>query len=445
MHPRPPRLKRQLKIRTFKAVVAAITVGIAISASADPTANVDIEAALARVNVIRLSADPDPQLLEHALTVLGDSYFNANQYAKAEPAYAEALRLAERNSGPESERVLAPLLGVGKTFARSGQHLEAVPQLQRALAIERSQYGVFDLRQQDSLKTLAASLTALDRIPEARDLMLYRVRVAEKTFGEGNPKVIPVLCELGDWFAENLLSLDARMTFQMALNIVGTTDSLNDPIIVEPLRGIARTRMRAQSYPQSPLRPHESPVPRYTSQGVPLPGPAAYNREGEEALHRALRILDADPSASPPATRIETLIQMGDWYQIKKSPREALPYYQRAWQLMRSSPGLPESVSTALDVPVRVYYPTPPIVTHVPVVPPEDTRFHHVEVEFTVTADGSVRNARMVEHDTRERYARDILGAVSHSRFRPKFVDGQPVAADKITYREVFWTGKPRR
>ena len=157
MHPRPPRLKRQLKIRTFKAVVAAITVGISISASADPTANVDIEAALARVNVIRLSADPDPQLLEHALTVLGDSYFNANQYAKAEPAYAEALRLAERNSGPESERVLAPLLGVGKTFARSGHHLEAVPQLQRALAIERSQYGVFDLRQQDSLKTLAAS------------------------------------------------------------------------------------------------------------------------------------------------------------------------------------------------------------------------------------------------------------------------------------------------
>ena len=45
-----------------------------------------------------------------------------------------------------------------------------------------------------------------------------------------------------------------------------------------------------------------------------------------------------------PATRIETLLQMGDWYQIKKSPREALSYYQRAWQLMRATPGLPEAV-----------------------------------------------------------------------------------------------------
>jgi hypothetical protein len=61
-----------------------------------------------------------------------------------------------------------------------------------------------------------------------------------------------------------------------------------------------------------------------------------------------------------------------------------------------------------VDVPVRVYYPTPPIVTHVPAVPPEDTQFHHIEVEFTVTADGSVRDTRLVEHDTRERYARGL-------------------------------------
>ena len=107
------------------------------------------------------------------------------------------------------------------------------------MAIQRSQYGLFDLRQQDTLKTLAASLTALDRTSEAQDLMIYRARVAEKTYGEGSPKVIPTLCDLGDWFAEVGMSPEARMTFQMALNIVGDKSSLNAPIIVEPLRGIA--------------------------------------------------------------------------------------------------------------------------------------------------------------------------------------------------------------
>jgi TonB family protein len=83
-------------------------------------------------------------------------------------------------------------------------------------------------------------------------------------------------------------------------------------------------------------------------------------------------------------------------------------------------------------------------LTHTPEVRPEDTRFHHVQVEFTVAADGSIQDARVVDHDTRDKYARDVLDAVRESRFRPKFVDGQPVEASAITYREVFWTGKPR-
>ncbi len=323
-------------------------------------------------------------------------------------------------------------LQLGNSLAASGHHDEAVPHLQRALSIQRSQFGLFDLRQDDTLKTLAASLTALNRVPEAQDLMLYRVRLAEKNYGEANPRVIPSLCELGDWFSENLLSAEARLVFQTALNIVGATPALRDPIIVEPLRGMARTRMRAQSYPQS------------GDGRLVIAKRREFDQEGEIALKKAVQIVETEPSPVTPATRIETLLQMGDWYQIKKSPREAFTYYQRAWQLIRAAPGLPESVTNAFNVPLRVYYPTPPIVTHIPEAAPEDTRFHHVQVEFTVAADGSVKNAHIVEHDTRDKYARDVLDAVSDSRFRPKLVDGQPVAAEAITYREVFWTGKPR-
>lgn len=442
------------------AAAAAIAVGVTICAAAaervehvsrqtevsppapGPSSSIGIEAARARVDAARSRGDADVPALEDALTALGDASLAAMQYGAAEAAYTEALRLAEQRRGPESERVVAPLLGLGKTLAGSGHHQEAVPLLQRALVVERAQYGLFDLRQQETLKTLAASLTGLDRVPEAQDLMIYRVRIAEKTYGEGNPKVIPALCDLGDWFAEVLMSLEARMTFQAALSIVGTTPALMDPIIVEPLRGIARTRMRAQSYPESPLRPHESNVPRWDAMGVPMIGPRELNREGEDALKRALRVLEADPNAST-QTRIETLIQMGDWYQIKKSPREALTYYQRASQLIRTAPIVSGSAATALNVPARVYYPTPRIVAYVPMGPPEKARSNHVQIVFTVAADGSVKDARIVAHDTRDRYARDILDAVRASRFRPKFVDGQAVATPGITYDEVFWTDRP--
>ena len=442
--------------------VAAIALCFSPCAGAAPVEHnqTSIEDALARVSAPRASTEADPLALEEALTALGDAYLSANQYSGAEAAYSEAVRSAEEHGGGETQRVLAPLTGLGNTFATAGHHHDAVPLLQRAVAITRAQLGMFDLRQQDALKTLAGSLTALGRQQEAQDAMIYRVRVAEKTYGEGNPKVIPWLCDLSNWFADIGKTPEARMSFYTALNIVGTTESLNVPIIVEPLRGIARAWMLRPSYPDEWRMPPRSafcPAAIMNSGGSPECKPAVrdnigrlyveprkLNQEGEDALNHALRILEMDPD-SPAQARIETLIQMGDWYQIKNSPREALPYYERAWQLIRMTPKLPESAATALSVPVRVYYPTPQIVANVPKqVAAVDTQSHYVQLEFTVTAEGSVRDARIVDLDARDRYARDIVEAVAHSRFRPKFVDGQAVAATGVTYREVFWTGKPR-
>ena len=420
-----------------------------------PSPSVDIDAALARVDAARTRSDSDPLGLENALTALGDALLNERQYATAEAAYAEALRLAEQHGGLDGKRVLAPLLGQGNALAGSGRHEEAVPRLQQAVGIARVQYGLFDLRQQEMLKTLAASLTAVGRITEAQDHMTYRARVAEKTYGEGSPEVVPTLCDLGDWFADVGLSPEARLTFQMALNIVGSKLTLNDPAIVEPLRGIARIYMLRQSYPESALRPREappfyeftnvgpSPPARFDAGGWPIVEARVLNREGEYALQWALKVLEADPRASP-QTRIETLIQMGDWYQIKKSPSDALPHYQRASELIRTASSLSGSAATALDFPVRVSYPTPEIVDNDLKLPPEELQSNHVQIEFTVADDGSVSDARVVDHDTRDRYADDILDALRAARFRPKFVHGRAVATPALTYREVFVTAKSR-
>jgi len=391
---------------------------------------------------------------EDALVAAGDASLEKNQYAAAEAAYSEALRLAEQRDEGESEQVIAPLLGLGTTLARSGHHAEAVPRLQRALALQRAKFGLFDLRQLDTLKTLAASLTALNRTEEAQELMFYRARAAEQVYGEGNVNVVPTLCDLGNWFAETGKTPQARASFMAALNIVAARMSANHPLMVEPLRGMARAYMLRPSYPDTWRRPPSppgcsmvgaecKPPFRMDNTGKLIVEPRELNREGEDALQWALRILDADPNASA-QTRIETLIQLGDWYQIKKSPREALSYYQRAAELMRTAPRQAGSASAALDVPVRVYYPMPQIVAHIPAVAPEETRSHHVQVEFTVAADGSVKDAHIVEHDTRDRYARDVLDAIRSSRFRPKFVDGEAVATTGVAYREVFWTAAPR-
>jgi tetratricopeptide (TPR) repeat protein len=110
------------------AAVVAIAIGFTVCASAAvPSSNIDIE---------------------------------AGKYAAAEAAYAEALQLAEQQGERAGERALTALMGLGKARAEAGHHEEAIPVLQRALTITRTQYGLFDLRQQDVLKSLAVSLTA---------------------------------------------------------------------------------------------------------------------------------------------------------------------------------------------------------------------------------------------------------------------------------------------
>jgi tetratricopeptide (TPR) repeat protein len=365
---------------------------------------------------------------------------------------AIALGCAAGTSADDIEAASAQ----GTSFAEAGHHEEAIPALQRALALQRSQYGLFDVRQMETLKVLAISLTALNRLPEAQDLLIYRARVAEKTYGEGDVKVVAPLCDLADWFSETGKSPEARLTFITAMNIVTSQRSPRDLMLLEPLRGIARTYMRRASYPEQWLYPPSPPScsapgenlepcfpPRMDSGGKRIVGTRKLDSEGEEALQRALAIVESDMGA-PVAMRIETLIQLGDWYQIKKSPREATSYYRRALQLIRSTPGLPRSTASAFDVPLRLSYPTPQIVAYIPTVPPEEVQAHYVQIEFTVAADGSVANARVADKATNDRYVRGILDAVKASRFRPKFVADQAVATSGVSYRETFRTAKPR-
>jgi TonB family protein len=397
-----------------------------------------VRAAQARVASARTAAAADPQALADALTTFGDALLHAHDYTGAGAAFAEALQITEQRSGPNGTQAFKPLRGLGYSLAGSGRHEEAIPYMERALTMARAEYGVFDPEQMDLRHELSNSLTKLGRKEEAVNHMFYTLRLAEKTYGEGDLRIAPEVCALGEWFAEIYQPAAARMAYQFALNIVAQSADADELAAVEPLRGLARTEMQVVSYPEFALRArgHQGTF-AVDANGHRLSGPRKLTRDGEEALKRALKILDDHGQAAPRQQLIETLIQLGDWFQIKESPREALPYYQRAWTLMTVEHSQPAPAE--LSFPVRVFYPMPNIVARHAGSAPADAQF--VQVEFTVDADGGVSAARIVQHDTKERFASQVLSAVREARFRPRFVAGQPVATAALTLREVLSVG----
>jgi hypothetical protein len=62
-----------------------------------------------------------------------------------------------------------------------------------------------------------------------------------------------------------------------------------------------------------------------------------------------------------------------------------------------------------------------------------------VEIELTVTADGGIREPRVVAGGDNERLAGQALRAVGTARYRPRLVDGQPVATQDVRFVQPFY------
>jgi TonB family protein len=404
------------------------------------------------VTAAREREPPQPLPLAEALSLLGGAHFGAGDYVNAEAAYAEARQLVEEHGGAMNAALLDPLRGLGYTFAATGRHAEAAVLLDRALLISRRNYGLFDIGQQGVLRQLASSLTKLGRAPEAERHMNYLVRVAERTYGADNPQVAPTLCLVGDWYADVGEFDRAREQYRDALELVTRKLGRSHLALVEPLRGLARTYTQELYYSTLGIRTSRERVPTDadgTSNEHQAINPRYLDSDGEKALERALKIIESQPTP-PRETYIETLIQLGDWRQIRQQKDRALPLYRRAAALIAEDDAAQSDESSEhkegkpapLSFPVRIYYPTPWLATRNLTLSSDQVDETFVQVEFTVTREGDVTDARVVEKNGTSRQVAESLEAIRGARFRPRFTNGEAVDTPAVTHREVFKTRK---
>lgn len=458
--------------RPFCAVIATLLVALPAAQAADPPrrpeaqqeywAQVDrkdwsaaIAAAEQLVVAARAATPPEPLLLAEALSLLGNAQFGARDYVAAEKAFVESVQTVEQHTGTASPKLLDPLRGLGYTLAAAGRHEEAVPPLERALLIDRRSYGLYDIGQQTMLRQLAESLSKLGRTSEAERHIMYLLQLSERVYGRRDPRQVPILCFVAGWRADAGDFIGARAIYRHALALVEQKLGEKDLAAVEPLRALAETYTQELYYSTLGLKTQSRERMPTDADGVsnetkPI-NPRYLGNEGEKVLERALKILEGQPPSAHD-TLVETLIQTGDWYQIKHVPEKALAYYRRAAALSATLSGAkaaaPAATATAaaepapLSFPVRIYYPSPSRVSRTALLPADQVDERFVEVQFTVTGLGEVSDAKMTGASGTPREISETLSAIRAARFRPKFINGEPVETTGMTNREVFRTRK---
>jgi len=395
-----------------------------------------------------------PLALADALSLLGNAHYGAKDYVSAEKDFTESLQIVEQHAGTATPKLLDPLRGLGYTLAASGRHKEAVPPLERALLIDRRSYGLFDIGQQNVLRQLAESLFKTGRAGDAERHVTYLVQLGERVYGRRDPRQVPILSFAAAWHADIGDFITARVVYRHAISLVEQKLGPNDPAVVDPLRALAGTYTQELYYSTLGLRtqsrermPTDADGSSNDSRQI---NPRYLNTEGEKALERAVKNLEAQPPSAHD-TLVMTLIQTGDWYQIKHMPEKALPYYRRAAALnatlvsatAASAAGSTGATEPApLSFPVRVYYPSPSGATRNTTLPADQVDERYVEVQFTVTSSGEVSDAKVAGASGTPREVSDALSAIRAARFRPKLVDGEPVETTGMTNREVFRTRK---
>lgn len=388
--------------------------------------------------------------LPSALNNEGATHYKLGDFVAAERSYARALQLLEDRHGAASRRLLTPLRGLALTYQAAGRKDAAAPLLERAVAISRRSDGLFNEEQLQLLEPLIDSYVATGRWQEAEQAQLYAYQLNERKY-RGDPKLIPALKRLALWYEQTRRYASARRTWSRMYVI--STDKRHPSIggAVESLRGMARTHrleylygpeitddMQAQNAGSLGLR-IESVERDPFGQRV-QGGPATsyqLDPQGKEYLEAALAIVErADPPQ--PYARGVLLVELGDWQMLAKG-RDAPQLYARAWPLLPHDADSAEgAMRNPLLYPGQLLYRSPTSARRYENLPDAEVIAHYAVAEFTVTAEGRVKNAQIVEGDADDDQKESFLSALGRAVYRPRYVDGKPVDTDKVRFRETF-------
>jgi tetratricopeptide (TPR) repeat protein len=162
---------------------------------------------------------------------LGNHYFNEKKYDKAEAASRDALNIRERVGGPDAPNLAGPLQLLAKIVLARKNYAEALPELERVLAIQIKAKGELSRETSGVLLNIATAQQGLDRFLDARATLdrvatIYAVIYPEGHLYEGGleKRRCDLFIDMQLWdeavqACERALELDERFTSELKIKL----------------------------------------------------------------------------------------------------------------------------------------------------------------------------------------------------------------------------------
>lgn len=348
-----------------------------------------------------------------------------------------AIELVETTRGP-FDRQLIDLLMTKAEISRSVESFEIAEEaLRRAQHIAHRHDGVYTPNQLPIVEALTYVHLEQGLVLDADREQRFNLRISEQVHGEDSAEIVPVLRQVGSYFANRANSLPTAATisskefqsqaeaftdqyryslfreaidlYDRAINIVENTRGPDDIALVPVLRGLANARLMQRTSP----------------------------RYAERAMERATDIIINHPGTDV-ADHARALVELGDMYTITADTR-AEEMYLEAWNLLSASEDLMDVRNDLFGTPKRLFPDRIPVIAldRQPISVEEgDPLF--ANVEYSVVDNGRVARVRVIDGNVPNEKKNMLRRHLRLARFRPRIVDGEMVSTEGLTLHQTF-------
>lgn len=360
------------------------------------------EAASQWILQVEKTEGPNAAALIEPLKLRGYAREIQEMFDAARVDYQRAVDIAETNLGAFAPELVEPLTAIGRTLMATDRHEEAEGPLLRAQGITHRNLGIFSPKQSIILEHLTHAYQQQGKLISADQQQYLALSASEKAYGPDAPEHVPALHNWARWNATLGRFAKVGTSLRRALEILEQTYGPNDLRLLETLE------LMVDTYRYHPSRAHA--------------------REGESALQRMVDIYEAQPQVDK-SDLVAAQTRMGDWYMLARSRNRAIEQYSQTLDSARATGIDPELIDRFYGDPKILY------------LDRSEQEFFgrspngtlsepgYIVVEFDVNKSGKTARIKVVE-DTigNPAIASAAMDRVRSAVYRPKFVDGQPVA-----------------
>lgn len=347
------------------------------------------------------------------LSELADAELASGEKEYAAARLERAVDLIRQHEGYYTQSLMAPLLKLGMIYMEAGLFDKAIARLRYAQHLTHRRDGVYSLDQLELIEQLALAFFAQREIDEAGREKQLAYNLSRRVHGEDTLEHVPGMLRFAAWY--RLIGEDrrARELYHRAIGMLESNHGKDHYSLIEPLTQLSATASK-RGY---------------------------HAKEREAALMRADAIL-RDQQGVDSGDLAASAVRLGDFYTLMQRPEDAANAYSRAWRNLEQGGQARLRPDSIFSRPVVLNFPhsfVPDLKRGLLI----NEREIEVTYEFQVGADGKVSNVEVIDHTGPSALNRSLRKLAFKLQYRPRVVDGQPVATESFRVTERLLVGSP--